>query len=58
MPQTLLPVYPSDAIPINNIVPYCSRDGRAAKEFDFRAAVGFEDGLKRTIDWYKNCGRP
>jgi GDP-L-fucose synthase len=26
---------------------------RAAAEFGFKAAVHFEDGLKRTIDWYK-----
>ena len=25
---------------------------RAAELFDFRAKVGFEDGLRRTIDWY------
>ncbi len=25
---------------------------RAEKEFGFRAKVGFEEGLKRTIDWY------
>jgi transposase len=27
MPQTLLPVYPSDAIPINDIISFCKRDG-------------------------------
>lgn len=27
---------------------------RARDEFDFEAEVGFEDGLKRTIEWYKN----
>jgi len=27
MPQTLLPVYPSDATPINNIISFCKRDG-------------------------------
>lgn len=26
---------------------------KAKKEFGFRARVGFEDGLKRTIEWYK-----
>jgi GDP-L-fucose synthase len=25
---------------------------RAEKEFDFKAKVGFEEGLKKTIDWY------
>lgn len=27
MPQTLLPVYPSDATPINDIISFCKRDG-------------------------------
>jgi transposase len=27
MPQTLLPVYPSDATPINNIISFCKREG-------------------------------
>jgi transposase len=27
MPQTLLPVYPSDATPINDIISFCRRDG-------------------------------
>jgi len=27
MPQTLLPVYPSDATPINTIISFCRRDG-------------------------------
>jgi GDP-L-fucose synthase len=27
---------------------------RAEMEFSFRARTGFEDGLKRTIDWYRN----
>jgi transposase len=27
VPQTLLPVYPSDATPINNIISFCKRDG-------------------------------
>lgn len=26
---------------------------RAQKEFGFKASTGFEEGLKRTIDWYK-----
>ncbi len=25
---------------------------RAEKEFGFRAKVGFEEGLKRTVEWY------
>lgn len=25
---------------------------RAEREFDFRAKVGFEEGLRKTIDWY------
>ena len=29
---------------------------RAEKEFGFRAKVGFEEGLKKTIDWY--CAHP
>ena len=27
---------------------------RAVKEFDFRAKTKFEEGLKKTIDWYRN----
>ena len=27
MPQTILPVYPSDATPINDIISFCKRDG-------------------------------
>jgi transposase len=27
MPQALLPVYPSDATPINNVMSFCKRDG-------------------------------
>ena len=27
MPQTLLPVYPSDATPINDITSFCKRNG-------------------------------
>jgi len=27
MPQTLLPVYPSDATPINDLISFCKRDG-------------------------------
>jgi len=31
----------------------CLDTTRAAKEFGFKAKVGFEDGLKRTIEWYQ-----
>ncbi len=27
---------------------------RAEREFGFRAEIGFEDGLKKTIEWYQN----
>ncbi len=27
---------------------------RAEREFGFKAEIGFEDGLKKTIEWYKN----
>jgi GDP-L-fucose synthase len=27
---------------------------RAEREFGFKAEIGFEDGLKRTIEWYQN----
>ena len=27
---------------------------RAEREFGFKAEVSFEEGLKRTIDWYRN----
>jgi len=30
---------------------------KALKEFGFRAKTGFEDGLRKTIDWYKNRAR-
>jgi GDP-L-fucose synthase len=30
----------------------------AEREFGFRAEVGLEEGLKRTIEWYLKCGRP
>lgn len=29
---------------------------RAEREFGFKAAIGFEEGLRRTIDWYKSNG--
>jgi GDP-L-fucose synthase len=28
---------------------------RARREFDFQAEVGFEEGLRRTIDWYETA---
>ena len=31
---------------------------RAEKEFGFKAAIGFEEGLRRTIEWYKNSSNP
>jgi GDP-L-fucose synthase len=31
---------------------------RAERLFGFRAAVGFEDGLRRTIDWYRQQRSP
>jgi GDP-L-fucose synthase len=30
---------------------------RAAGEFGFKAKTGFEEGLKKAIDWYKNSGK-
>lgn len=36
-------------------LPRCALDiSRAEKEFGFRAQTVFEDGLKRTIEWYSN----
>ena len=35
----------------------CLDTSRAAAEFDFRAAVPFEDGLRRTIEWWKMSQR-
>ncbi len=32
----------------------CLDTSRAAKLLDWRAAVGFEEGLKRTIQWWRN----
>jgi GDP-L-fucose synthase len=32
----------------------CLDTGRAEKEFGFRAAMQFEEGLRRTIEWWKN----
>ena len=31
----------------------CLATERAAQRFGFRAAVGFEDGLRRTVEWFK-----
>ena len=33
----------------------CSPD-RACRELDFCASTGLEDGLRRTLDWYKEAG--
>jgi GDP-L-fucose synthase len=30
----------------------CLDTARAGKEFGFKAKTPFEDGLKKTIDWY------
>jgi dTDP-D-glucose 4,6-dehydratase len=27
---------------------------RASKEFGFKAATGFRNGLEKTIEWYRN----
>jgi GDP-L-fucose synthase len=27
---------------------------RAEREFGFRAQIGFDEGLKQTIEWYRN----
>ncbi len=35
----------------------CLDVSRAEQEFGFRAKMGFEDGLKETIEWYKRVGR-
>jgi GDP-L-fucose synthase len=32
----------------------CLDTSRAEKEFGFKAKTGFEEGLKRTVDWYIN----
>ncbi|OGP38987.1 MAG: hypothetical protein A2X93_03890, partial [Deltaproteobacteria bacterium GWC2_56_8] len=31
----------------------CLDVSRAAQEFGFKAGTGFEEGLKKTIDWYR-----
>jgi len=31
----------------------CLDTARAEKEFGFEAKISFEDGLKKTIDWYR-----
>lgn len=33
----------------------CLVTSRAKEEFGFEAVVPFDEGLKRTIDWYMNC---
>lgn len=35
----------------------CLDTGRAFAEFGFKAGTGFEDGLRATIEWYKNIGK-
>ena len=32
----------------------CLDTSRAVKEFGFKAKTSFEEGLKRTIEWYKD----
>lgn len=32
----------------------CLDTSRAEKEFGFKAKTGFEDGLKRTVEWYRD----
>ncbi|MFQ5668798.1 MAG: NAD-dependent epimerase/dehydratase family protein, partial [Candidatus Binatia bacterium] len=34
----------------------CLDVSRAEREFSFRATTSFEDGLRRTIEWYRNEG--
>jgi GDP-L-fucose synthase len=31
----------------------CLNTSRAESEFGFRARIGFDDGLRQTIDWYR-----
>jgi GDP-L-fucose synthase len=31
---------------------------RADREFGFLAKTSLEDGLRNTIEWYRNCGTP
>jgi len=35
----------------------CLDTSRALKEFGFRAKTGFEEGLKKTIEWYRDKSR-
>ena len=35
----------------------CLDVARAEKEFGFRARIGFEEGLKQTIEWYRQTGQ-
>ncbi len=32
----------------------CLDTSRAEREFDFRARIGFDEGLRQTIEWYRN----
>ena len=34
----------------------CLETSKAEKEFGFKAKMGFEEGLKRTIEWYRQEG--
>ena len=35
----------------------CLQVGRAEQEFGFRAQTSFEEGLRRTIEWYRTYRR-
>jgi GDP-L-fucose synthase len=35
----------------------CLDTARAAREFGFRARIGFEEGLRQTIDWYREFAK-
>ena len=35
----------------------CLDTSKAEKEFGFKAKTPFEEGLKKTIEWYKSSGR-
>ena len=35
------------------IVRRCVDTSRAERSFGFRARTGFEDGLRRTVEWYR-----
>jgi GDP-L-fucose synthase len=32
----------------------CLDTSRAEREFGFRARIGFDEGLRQTIEWYRN----